>query len=166
MTWLCLTLRNQPAPSIPARAGSRNCPYFTWQQPINDAAPNKVKGLFYGGSIELLGVQALATLAVLAYSFSLTWVIAKALDATMGLRINESDELHGIHITAHSETAYLSDEEPVERGSGQAACPDAPCHPTRGERTTAGPPAIVRSLFRGVRYSYIDAHQYRGIMGT
>ncbi|MCU1519533.1 MAG: ammonia channel protein, partial [Pseudarthrobacter sp.] len=56
-----------------------------------DAAPNKVKGLFYGGSIELLGVQALATLAVLAYSFSLTWVIAKALDATMGLRINESD---------------------------------------------------------------------------
>jgi Amt family ammonium transporter len=39
----------------------------------------------------------------------------------MGLRINESDELHGIDITAHAETAYLSDEEPVELGSRQAA---------------------------------------------
>ena len=58
-----------------------------------------------------------ATLAVLAYSFVVTWVIAKVLNVTMGLRIHEADELRGIDITAHSEAAYLSDEEPVELGS-------------------------------------------------
>ncbi|MFF1251942.1 ammonium transporter [Pseudarthrobacter sp. NPDC058329] len=84
-----------------------------------DAAPNGVNGLFYGGSAGLLGIQALATIAVLAYSFVLTWGIAKAIDMTVGLRINEADELRGIDIAAHAEAAYLSDEEPVELGSPQ-----------------------------------------------
>lgn len=84
-----------------------------------DAAPNGVNGPFYGGSPELLGVQALATAAVLAYSFLLTWVIAKAIDVTVGLRIDAADELRGIDIAPHAEAAYLSDEEPVELGSPQ-----------------------------------------------
>lgn len=82
-----------------------------------EAAPKKVNGLFYGGGFGLLGVQALATLAVLAYSFVVTWVIAKVLNVTMGLRIHQADELRGIDIAAHSEAAYLSDEERVELGS-------------------------------------------------
>src|SRR5207244_6925795 len=82
-----------------------------------DAAPNKVKGLLYGGGPELLVTQALATAAVLAYSFVVTWVIAKLIDMTTGLRIHEEDELRGIDIAAHSELAYLTDEEPVELGS-------------------------------------------------
>jgi Amt family ammonium transporter len=82
-----------------------------------DAAPNKVNGLFYGGGFGLLGIQTVATMAVLAYSFVVTWIIAKVLNVTMGLRVHEADELRGIDITAHSEAAYLSDEEPVELGS-------------------------------------------------
>ncbi|MHA7170980.1 hypothetical protein ACX801_22795 [Arthrobacter bambusae] len=82
-----------------------------------DAAPNKVNGLFYGGGFGLLGIQTIATLAVLGYSFIVTWIIAKVLNVTMGLRIHEADELRGIDIAAHSEAAYLSDEEPVELGS-------------------------------------------------
>ena len=54
---------------------------------------------------------------MLAYSFVVTWVIAKVLNVTMGLRIHEADELRGIGIAAHSDAAYLSDEEPVELGS-------------------------------------------------
>jgi Amt family ammonium transporter len=50
-----------------------------------------------------------------------TWVIAKVLNMTMGLRIHEADELRGIDIAAHSEAAYLSDEEPVELGSPHRA---------------------------------------------
>ncbi|MEY9776379.1 ammonium transporter [Arthrobacter sp. MW3 TE3886] len=86
-----------------------------------DAAPNKVNGLFYGGGFDLLGVQTLATVAVLAYSFAVTWIIAKILHITMGLRIHEADELLGIDIAAHSEAAYLIDEEPVELGSPHRA---------------------------------------------
>jgi ammonium transporter, Amt family len=82
-----------------------------------DAAPNKTNGLFYGGGIGLLGIQTVATVATLAYSFAVTWVIAKVIDITMGLRIDEAAELRGIDIAAHSESAYLMDEEPVELGS-------------------------------------------------
>ena len=82
-----------------------------------DAAPNKVNGLFYGGGFDLLGIQAVATVATLAYSFAATWLIAKVLDITVGLRIDEAAELRGIDIAAHSESAYLMDEEPVELGS-------------------------------------------------
>ena len=55
---------------------------------------------------------------MLAYSFAVTWVIAKVLNVTIGLRIHEADELRGIDIAAHLEAAYLIDEEPVELGSG------------------------------------------------
>ncbi|WP_341394267.1 ammonium transporter [Arthrobacter sp. G119Y2] len=82
-----------------------------------DAAPNGVSGLFYGGGFELLGIQALAAAAVLVYSFAVTWLIAKALQLTIGLRIPEESELQGIDIAAHAESAYLNDEEPVELGA-------------------------------------------------
>lgn len=59
----------------------------------------------------------MATGAVLAYSFILTWVIAKVLDMTIGLRIHEEDELRGIDLAAHAEDAYLTDEDPVNLGS-------------------------------------------------
>ena len=82
-----------------------------------DQAPNGVSGLFYGGGWTLLGTQALASVAVLAYSFIVTWLIAKALQLTIGLRIPEESELKGIDLMAHSESAYLNDEEPVELGA-------------------------------------------------
>jgi Amt family ammonium transporter len=84
-----------------------------------DAAPNAVSGLFYGGGVELLGVQALATVSVLVYSFGITWILAKILDKTIGLRIKPEDEMRGIDLAAHSELAYLTDEDPVELGSPQ-----------------------------------------------
>ncbi|NKX52510.1 ammonium transporter, partial [Arthrobacter deserti] len=86
-----------------------------------DAAPNGVNGPFYGGGFELLGLQALAAEAGLAYSFVLTWIIAKVIDKTMGLRIDPADELRGIDLAAHSEFAYLTDEEPVDLGPPRRA---------------------------------------------
>ncbi len=82
-----------------------------------DAAPNKTAGLFYGGGFELLGVQTLATAAVLVYSFVVTWITAKIVQLTVGLRIKPEEELRGIDIAAHAEEAYLIDEEPVQLGS-------------------------------------------------
>ncbi|WP_433122455.1 ammonium transporter [Arthrobacter koreensis] len=81
------------------------------------AAPNGVSGLFYGGGWSLLGIQSVATVAVLVYSFVLTWAIAKVLDLVMGLRVPEEHEVRGIDMAAHSESAYLTEEEPAELGA-------------------------------------------------
>ncbi len=35
-----------------------------------------------------------------------TWVILKIMDALVGLRVSEEDELVGLHLSQHSETAY------------------------------------------------------------
>ncbi|WP_328466239.1 ammonium transporter [Streptomyces sp. NBC_00448] len=50
------------------------------------------KGLFYGGGGGLLGRQVVAILAVMAFSFLLTWIIAKAVDLTVGFRAAEEYE--------------------------------------------------------------------------
>jgi Amt family ammonium transporter len=89
-----------------------------------DAAPNGRSGLFYGGGFDLLGVQAIATVAVLAYSFVVTWLIAMALKATIGLRIDEEHELTGIDAHAHAEQAYDDDDLPASAvGSGATGRP-------------------------------------------
>jgi Amt family ammonium transporter len=64
------------------------------------------ESLLDGGSVELLGKQALAAGAVLAYSFVATVVIALIIKAVMGLRISEEDEITGIDTTNHAESAY------------------------------------------------------------
>ena len=59
-----------------------------------------------GGGFELLGKQALAAAAVLAYSFVATLVIALLIKVTMGLRVTEEEEVTGIDTTVHAESAY------------------------------------------------------------
>ena len=59
-----------------------------------------------GGGFELLGKQALAAAAVLAYSFVATLVIALLIKVTMGLRVTEEEEITGIDTTVHAESAY------------------------------------------------------------
>ena len=63
-------------------------------------------GLFSGGGFGLLGTQALASIATLAYAFGVTWLIAKVLDKTMGFRVSRDDEMGGIDLSEHAETAY------------------------------------------------------------
>jgi Amt family ammonium transporter len=65
-----------------------------------------VDGLLYGGGLGLLGKQAVGAFAVLAYSFAVTWLIAKALDKTMGLRVRPEVEEGGVDVHLHAESAY------------------------------------------------------------
>jgi Amt family ammonium transporter len=64
------------------------------------------KGLFYGGGLKQLGLQVLGPVAVGAYSFILTWIIAKIIDKVMGFRIGAEEEITGVDITSHAETGY------------------------------------------------------------
>ncbi|MBC3841724.1 ammonium transporter [Streptacidiphilus sp. 4-A2] len=50
------------------------------------------KGLFYGGGVDLLWRQAVAVIACGAFSFGMTWLIAKAVEKTVGFRAAEEYE--------------------------------------------------------------------------
>ena len=54
--------------------------------------PISANGVFYGGGGHLLGEQAVAIVAVVAFSFGVTWIIAAAVARTIGLRVPPTDE--------------------------------------------------------------------------
>jgi Amt family ammonium transporter len=72
-------------------------------------APNGVAGLFYGGGLDLLWRQVVAVVAVVVYCFVVTWLIAKALDKTIGLRVHHDKEVAGLDVAVHGESAYVMD---------------------------------------------------------
>ncbi|MDP8971071.1 MAG: ammonium transporter [Actinomycetota bacterium] len=74
---------------------------------VNSAGTN---GLLAGGGTELLVNQLVAVGAALAYSFLASLVLAKVVDAVVGLRVSPEQEAEGLDMTQHSETAY----QPVE----------------------------------------------------
>jgi Amt family ammonium transporter len=68
------------------------------------------EGVFLGGGGELLKDQVVAALVTLAFSFVVSFVIAKVLDVTMGLRVSTDEELEGLDRSQHAETAYALNE--------------------------------------------------------
>jgi len=68
--------------------------------------PLGADGVFNGGGGELLGNQFVAVGATIVFSFVLSFAIAKVIDLTMGLRIDEAEENEGLDISQHAETAY------------------------------------------------------------
>ena len=82
-------------------------------------------GLLAGGGLELLGKQTIGVLATLAFSFVATMIIVKVVDATIGLRVTEEDELSGLDLTQHSEVGYSL----TESSGSFSHRPDAPPAP-------------------------------------
>jgi Amt family ammonium transporter len=62
-------------------------------------------GLFFGNPGQV-GTQALSVVAAWVYSFAVSFIILKILDATMGLRVSEEDESTGLDLTQHGEAGY------------------------------------------------------------
>lgn len=63
-------------------------------------------GLFYGGGIKLLGVQALGAVCVGAFvllTTAITWLVIKK---TIGLRVSLKEEIEGLDIGEHGNQAY------------------------------------------------------------
>ena len=63
-------------------------------------------GLLYGGGTDLLMKQLLGVGLVFAYSFIATLIIGFAIEKTMGFRIKRENELEGIDLVEHAESAY------------------------------------------------------------
>jgi Amt family ammonium transporter len=72
------------------------------QKLINPAGND---GLLFGNP-SLFGTQVVAVAATWAYSIAATFVLLKILDATMGLRVEESEEDEGLDVSQHGESAY------------------------------------------------------------
>ncbi|MBE6493071.1 MAG: ammonium transporter [Methanosphaera stadtmanae] len=68
-------------------------------------AINGAAGLLYGNPIQL-GIQIISIIVVGAYSFILTYGIAKVLDKTIGIRVDDQTEIDGLDINEHEEVAY------------------------------------------------------------
>ena len=88
-------------------------------------------GLFYGGGIQQLVVQALIAVAAVALSGLVTAVVAIGLRATLGWRVSEDDETAGIDQNVHAETGYDwgSLGASIGRGAGSAAPAATPAIP-------------------------------------
>ncbi|MFN3729257.1 MAG: ammonium transporter [Fimbriimonadaceae bacterium] len=65
-----------------------------------------VEAALANGRGALLGVQAAAVGAVLAYSLGVTWIIMKALQLTMGIRVAPEAEEAGLDLAEHGEEGY------------------------------------------------------------
>lgn len=63
-------------------------------------------GLFTGGGLGQLAVQAVAALGVLAYSFAVAFGIGFVIEKTLGFRIRNEDELAGVDTVVHGEEGY------------------------------------------------------------
>ncbi|MGO4784696.1 ammonium transporter [Cryobacterium sp. W22_MBD10_FK3] len=64
-------------------------------------------GLFLGGDGTQLLVQAIAAFSVLIYSFVLAFIIAFAIEKTIGFRVKNEDEVAGIDSAMHGEEGYV-----------------------------------------------------------
>lgn len=63
-------------------------------------------GWLMGGGSGLFTDQIVAIVATFAFSFIITWVVAKVLDMTIGIRVSADDELVGLDQSLHAESAY------------------------------------------------------------
>ncbi|MHB1491218.1 MAG: ammonium transporter [Cellulomonas sp.] len=64
------------------------------------------QGLLLGGGLTQLGHQGLGVLAASVFAFTVTYVIARVLRATIGLRVGPDEETEGLDSSQHAETAY------------------------------------------------------------
>ncbi len=67
--------------------------------------PAGADGLFYGNPAQFI-VQLKAVLVTVIYSFIVSFVLLKILNAVMGLRVAEQGEQIGLDLTEHREAAY------------------------------------------------------------
>jgi ammonium transporter, Amt family len=67
--------------------------------------PGSADGLLAGKGA-LLAIQALGVVAIAAYTFVISWILLKIVNAAMGLRLSEHAETGGIDLSEHSEAAY------------------------------------------------------------
>jgi ammonium transporter, Amt family len=62
-------------------------------------------GLFFGNPSQL-SIQIVAVMVTIVFSFGMTYVLAKALHMSIGLRVSSIEEDVGLDISSHGERSY------------------------------------------------------------
>lgn len=78
------------------------CAGFFAQKLINSAGAD---GLFFGNAHQL-AVQGMAVGVAALYSFTLSFIMLKLIEKTIGLRISDEEEVMGLDLTQHEESGY------------------------------------------------------------
>ena len=65
-----------------------------------------VTGLFYGGGISQLLIQILGVAVVFAWAFGVGFIVFKAVDLIMGIRVTPEEEAKGLDLSEHGNEAY------------------------------------------------------------
>ncbi len=63
-------------------------------------------GLFYGGGLDLLGIQVIGVVAAFVWAFGLGFALFWTVSKTIGLRVSPEEELRGLDIDEHGMEAY------------------------------------------------------------
>jgi len=72
------------------------------EKAVNDAGAN---GLFFGGAHQFL-VQCMLVAVTVVFAAAMTWILFKLVDAVIGVRVEKTNEIVGLDLTQHSESAY------------------------------------------------------------
>lgn len=72
---------------------------------VNDVRGGGPVGLIEGGNV--IVNQIVATAVTWALAIVVTFVLLKILDATMGLRVSQDDEIQGLDLSQHGEEGYI-----------------------------------------------------------
>ena len=67
--------------------------------------PDGADGLFYGNP-EQLWIQFVSVVATCLFSFTVSYVLFKIIDKTMGVRVGDDEEEMGLDVAQHSEHGY------------------------------------------------------------
>ena len=67
--------------------------------------PDGAAGLIEGNAMQMV-IQLVSIVVVAAFAFTVTWILAKIVDVTVGLRVDEMEEAVGLDLSQHGERAY------------------------------------------------------------
>jgi Amt family ammonium transporter len=67
--------------------------------------PDAADGLFFGNAGQFL-IQAAAAAASIVFAFVGAWILLKIVDAAIGLRVSDEEEMMGLDLTQHNEAGY------------------------------------------------------------
>ncbi|MBR3646657.1 MAG: ammonium transporter, partial [Lachnospiraceae bacterium] len=71
----------------------------------NTAPGNELKGLFYGGGVDLLGTQLIGLVAVAGWTTVTMIIVFSIIKVIFGLRVSEDEEIEGLDIKEHGLTS-------------------------------------------------------------
>ncbi len=102
--------------------GTLACGLFTSDR-LAEAVGIGQPGLFYGGGLEQLGVQAAAVAITFAAVFGMSMATLLAIKATIGLRVSPDEEEAGLDISEHGMYGYPEQFIPAPELVGYGAAP-------------------------------------------